>query len=92
MEEQILKVKEIINKKVIDSSGNEVGEVKDLEIDWSSKTVIAIIIDKESAIKKEVSGKLLSTLRIRDDEPDIPVPVKEIAAVGKFVILSKSIG
>jgi len=85
-----LRVKEIIGKKVIDSSGNEVGDVEDVEIDWPSKTLKAVIIDKESAMSKAVAGKFLSTLRIREDEPDIPVPVEEIAAMGKYIILSKS--
>lgn len=84
-------MKEIIGKSVIDNSGNEVGEVKDVELDWSTKTIKAIIIDKESAMGKEVAGKLLSTLKIRSDEPDIPVPVEEIAAIGKFIILSKTL-
>ena len=76
---------------MIDSSGNEVGEVEDIEVDWPSKSLKAVIIDKESAMGKEVTGKLLSKLKIREDEPDIPVPVEEIAAIGKFVILSKSL-
>ena len=84
-------MKEIIGKSVIDNSGNEVGEVKDVELDWSTKRIKAIIIDKESAMGKEVAGKLLSTLKIRADEPDIPVPVEEIAAIGKFIILSKTL-
>jgi sporulation protein YlmC with PRC-barrel domain len=84
-------VKEIIGKKVIDNGGNEVGDVKDVEIDWAKKRVKAVIIDKESAMGKEVTGKLLTTLRIREDEPDIPVPVEEIAAMGKFIILSKTL-
>ena len=62
-----MRVKEIIGKKVIDNSGNEVGEVEDLEINWTSKTLRTVIIDKESALKSEVSGKLLSTLRIREE-------------------------
>jgi sporulation protein YlmC with PRC-barrel domain len=86
-----LRTKDVIGKKVIDSSGNEVGEVEDIEFDWASKTLKAIIIDKESAVKKEVATKLLSTLRLKEDEPDIPVPVDEIAAMGKFIILSKAI-
>lgn len=86
-----MRMKEIIGKSVIDNSGNEVGEVKDVELDWSTKTIKAIIIDKESAMGKEVAGKLLSTLKIRSDEPDIPVPVEEIAAIGKFIILSKTL-
>ena len=85
-----MRVKEIIGKKVIDASGNEVGNVQDVEIDWANKALKAVIIDKASAMTKEVAGKLLSTLRIREDEPDIPVPVEDIAAMGKFIILSKS--
>ena len=85
-----MRVKEIIGKKVIDASGNEVGNVQDVEIDWPNKALQAVIIDKASAMTKEVAGKLLSTLRIREDEPDIPVPIEEIAAMGKFIILSKS--
>ena len=86
-----MRIKEIIGKKVIDSNGNEVGDVEDVEIDRTSKSIKSIIIDKESAMRSEVAGKLLSRLRIREDEPDIPVPVEEIAAMGKFVILSKSV-
>ena len=85
-----MRVKEIIGKKVIDANGNEVGDVQDVEIDWPNKALKALIIDKASAMSKEVAGKLLSTLRIREDEPDIPVPIEEIAAMGKFIILSKS--
>ena len=55
--------------------------------------IAELIIDKESAMRldKEVAGKLLSTLRIKEDKPDIPIPVEQIAALGKFIILSKSV-
>ena len=56
-----MRLKEIIGRKVIDSSGNEVGEVEDVEFDWDNKTLKSIIIEKESAMQKEVAGKLLST-------------------------------
>lgn len=85
-----MKAKELFGKNVIDSNGNELGEIKDIKIDWSTKALKSIIIDK-SLMKPEMVDKLLSTLRIRKDVPDIPVPIEEIAAMGKYVILSKAL-
>jgi sporulation protein YlmC with PRC-barrel domain len=85
-----LRAKKILGKTVIDSNGNEVGDIKDIEVDWSNKTIKSIIIDK-SLMKPEMIDKLLSTLRIREDLPDIPVPINKIAALGKYAILSESV-
>jgi sporulation protein YlmC with PRC-barrel domain len=78
--------KEIIGKKIIDASGNEVGEVEDIEIDWDIKSVSAIILGG----KGEMAEKLFGRLGARS-APDISVPVDAIAVMGSVVVLSKKI-
>jgi sporulation protein YlmC with PRC-barrel domain len=78
--------KEIIGKKIIDASGNEVGEVEDIEIDWDTKSVSAIILGG----KGEMAEKLFGRLGARS-APDISVPVDAIAVMGSVVVLSKKI-
>ena len=76
-----MRVKEIIGKKVIDNNGKEVGDVKDVEIDWAKKSVKAVIIDKESAVGKEVARALLE-LKLRLEQFFLlDTPQKELGAV-----------
>lgn len=81
-----MRSKEIIGKKIIDASGNEVGEVEDIEIDWDTKSVSAIILGG----KGEMAEKLFGRLGARS-APDISVPVDAIAVMGSVVVLSKKI-
>jgi len=81
-----VRTKEIIGKKIIDASGNEVGEVEDLDIDWDTKAVTALILGG----KGEMAEKLFSRLGARS-APDIPVPVDAVAVMGSVVVLSKKI-
>lgn len=81
-----MRTKEIIGKKIIDASGNEVGEVEDIEIDWDTKTVTALILGG----KGEMAEKLFGRLGARS-APDISVPVDAVAVMGSVVVLSKKI-
>ena len=81
-----MRTKEIIGKKVIDSSGNEVGEVEDVELDWDAKTVTALILGG----KGERAEKLFGRLGARS-VPDIPIPVDVVAVMGSVIVLSKTI-
>ena len=81
-----MRSKEIIGKKIIDASGNEVGEVEDIEINWDTKSVSAIILGG----KGEMAEKLFGRLGARS-APDISVPVDAIAVMGSVVVLSKKI-
>lgn len=81
-----MRVKEIIGRKIIDAGGNEVGEVEDVEIDWDTKTVKALILGG----KGEMVEKLFSRLGARS-APEIPVPVDVVAVMGSVVILSKNV-
>ena len=82
-----MRTKEIIGKKIIDASGNEIGEVEDIELDWDTKTIKALILGG----KGEMAEKLFSRLGARS-APDIPVPVDAVAVMGSVVVLSKKIG
>ena len=77
---------EIIGKKIIDASGNEIGEVEDIELDWDTKTIKALILGG----KGEMAEKLFSRLGARS-APDIPVPVEAVAVMGTVIVLSKKI-
>ena len=82
-----MRSKEIIGKKVIDANGTEVGEVEDIEIDWDSKAVKAIIIGGSGEIAQKIFGRLGAR-----SDPDVSIPVEEVMAVGNVVILSKKLG
>lgn len=86
-----MRVKNILGKNVIDSAGDELGKVDDIEIDWEQKTVQNIIIKGDAAIKQKItSSKYGSQLMRRlgaKAEPDIVVPISEIQSVGDVITL-----
>ena len=77
-----MRAKDIIGKKVIDTSGNEIGEVEDIEVDWDAKTVTGIIIGGRG----EMAQKLFGRLGARST-PDITIPVEQIMGMGEVVII-----
>lgn len=81
-----MRTKEIIGKKVIDASGNEIGEVEDIELDWDAKAVTALVLGG----KGEMAEKLFGRLGARS-APDIPIPVDAVAVMGSVVVLSKKV-
>jgi sporulation protein YlmC with PRC-barrel domain len=81
-----VRTKEIIGKKVIDASGNEIGEVEDIELDWDAKAVTALVLGG----KGEMAEKLFGRLGARS-APDIPIPVDAVAVMGSVVVLSKKV-
>ena len=79
-----MRTKEIIGKKIIDAAGSELGEVEDIELDWENKKITSIVLGG----KGELAGKIFGKLGARG-QPDIPIPVEDIAVLGAVIILSK---
>ena len=77
-----MRANDIIGKKVIDTSGNEIGEVEDIEIEWDNKAVTGIIIGGRG----EMAQKLFGRLGARST-PDITIPVEQIMGMGEVVII-----
>ncbi|RAP51280.1 MAG: hypothetical protein BZ138_05600 [Methanosphaera sp. rholeuAM270] len=70
---------DIINKEIVDSQGNMIGKVKDMEINTSSYKIESIIVTgSTSKIKK---GK---------KEEDM-IPFEEVGSIGDKIILREGI-
>jgi sporulation protein YlmC with PRC-barrel domain len=77
-----LRAKDIIGKKVIDTGGNEIGEVEDVEIEWDNKAVTGIIIGGQGETAQRLFGRLGAR-----STPDITIPVEQIIGMGEVIII-----
>lgn len=76
--------RELIELEVVDSSGWEIGKVKDVIVDRNTWSVTALEIELEKSIAKEFQMKhRLSSTKVR-------VSVAHIQAVGDKVVLRAS--
>ena len=86
-----MRIKTILGKNVIDSAGDELGKVDDIEIDWEQKTVQNIIIKGDAAIKQKITSSKYGSQSMKrlgaKAEPDIVVPISDVE--NKRLILSK---
>ena len=78
-----MRSKELFGKKIIDAGGTELGEVEDIEIDWETKRLSAVIL----GAKEQLTGRLLKRLGATSPR-DISIPVEDIAVLGGVIILS----
>jgi sporulation protein YlmC with PRC-barrel domain len=90
-----MRIKALLGKNVVDAVGDKLGKVEDIEVDWETKQVLAIIIGGDMEIKQRfMEGKyaksILGRLGAKAD-PDIVVDVKDISAVGDMITLSVDI-
>jgi sporulation protein YlmC with PRC-barrel domain len=88
-------LKSILGKKVIDAAGDNLGAVDNIEFDWETKTITALIIEGDPKIKqrlfeskyaKQIFGKLGAEV-----DPDIHIPVADINVIGEVITLSTDI-
>lgn len=71
---------DIIGKEILDSSGNIVGKVKDIDFDTSSNKINSMIITKTGSRKKIMSS----------DNEEI-IPFEMIDHIGDKIILKQEI-
>jgi sporulation protein YlmC with PRC-barrel domain len=86
-----LRAKSLFGKKVIDSMGDDLGKVDDLEVNWETKTIEALVIEGDPEIKQKFleskySKSLFSRIGVKA-EKDILIPVSDIKAVGDVITL-----
>jgi sporulation protein YlmC with PRC-barrel domain len=87
-------MEEIQGKVIVDAAGNEVGKVDDIEVYWEGKTIEAIVVKGKGLLAKQFSSErldaLFKKLRITKTD-DLLIPLEEIQAIGKFVVLKKKL-
>jgi sporulation protein YlmC with PRC-barrel domain len=90
-----MRIKDLIGKKVIDSVGDTLGKVEDVEFDWETKKVLAIVIGGDMEIKQKfMEGKYAKSILGRfgaKADPDISVAIEDISAVGDVITLTVDI-
>jgi sporulation protein YlmC with PRC-barrel domain len=90
-----MRVKTLLGKKVIDSLGDDLGKVDDLEINWENGAIEAIVIGGDLKIKQKFFdskyAKGLLDKRGAKAEHDIVIPKADVKAVGDYVTLSVNI-
>lgn len=85
---------ELLEKVIIDASGNEIGKVDDFEIDFETKSLVAIVVMGKGLVSKQLQNEklasLMKQLKITKTE-DLLIPLEDIQAVGKFILLKHTI-
>lgn len=86
-----MRIKNILGKSVIDSAGDELGKVDDVELNWEEKKIQNLIIKGDHEIKRKVmsskyANKLLKKIGTKAD-PDIVIDVKDIQSIGDVITL-----
>jgi sporulation protein YlmC with PRC-barrel domain len=85
---------EILGKIVVDSAGSEVGKTDDVEIEWDTKDIAALVVKGKGFLSRQFGQEeidaLLKKLRIAKTE-DLLIPVDDVQAIGKYVVLTKKI-
>lgn len=71
-----LKIKDVIGKEVLDSTGHEVGKVEDVDVDFDSDRIDSIVLHE--------GGRLRGKERI--------IPYSMIDTVGERVLLKRESG
>ena len=69
--------KEIIGKEVVDTYGNLVGKVEDVEIDFETQTLVGFMVGKGGIFGRSNGGTL--------------IPYGIIKVIGDMVLLTKEI-
>jgi sporulation protein YlmC with PRC-barrel domain len=85
---------EILGKTIVDSAGSEVGKTDDVEVEWDSKSIAALVVKGKGFLSRQFGQEkidaLLKKLRIAKTE-DLLIPVDDVEAIGKYVVLTKKI-
>lgn len=90
-----MRLKDIVGKTVIDSAGDNLGKIEDIEYDWETKTISALIISGDYAVKQKFlesryAKSIFGRLGAKAD-PDITVSVDDVKSIGDVIILSVDI-
>ena len=85
---------ELIGRVIIDAAGNEVGKVDDVVADMPTKIIEALVVKGKGILSKQFQSEKLEGLLKRTGitrTEDLLVPFDEVQAVGKYVILKKTL-
>jgi sporulation protein YlmC with PRC-barrel domain len=87
-------IEELGGKVIVDASGNEVGKVDDAEFDLESRSIMALVVKGKGILAKQFQGERLDALmkkfRITKTD-DLIIPFEEVQAIGKYIVLKKTI-
>lgn len=90
-----MRIKDLLGRNVIDSAGDKLGKVEDVDVDWETKKILAIVIGGDIEIKQKfMAGKYAKSILGRfgaQADPDIIVAVDDISAIGDVITLSVDI-
>ena len=51
-----MRLKDLVGKTVIDSAGDNLGKIEDIDYDWDTKTITALIISGDYEVKQKFLG------------------------------------
>ena len=84
----------ILGKTIIDSIGNELDKVDDLEVDWETKTIEALVVKGRGKLSQYFDSERFDSVKKKLGVTTIEallIPVEEIQAIGKYVVIKKKI-
>ena len=84
----------ILGKNVVDSIGNELGKVDDLEVDWETKIIEALVVKGRGKLSHYFDSERFNSIKKKfgvTTIDDLLIPVEEIQAIGKYVVIKKKI-
>jgi len=87
-------IEELCGKVIVDAAGNEVGKVDDAEFDLETKSIMALVVKGKGILAKQFQSERIDTLmkkfRITKTD-DLMIPFEEVQAIGKYLVLKKTI-
>lgn len=90
-----MRLKDLVGKTVIDSAGDDLGKIEDIDYDWDTKTITALIISGDYEVKQKFLGskyaKSIFGRLGQKANPDITVSVDDVRGIGDVVTLSVDI-
>ena len=90
-----MRLKNLIGKTVIDSAGDDLGKLDDIEFMWEDKTISYLVIKGAPEIKQKVmsskyGAQLMKKIGAKA-EPDLVIPVSDVQSIGDVITLAVDI-
>ena len=87
---------EILGKTIVDSAGNELGKVDDLEVDLETKIIEALVVKGKGKLSHYFNSERFDSVKKKlgvatIEVEDLLIPAEEIQAIGKYVVIKKKI-
>jgi sporulation protein YlmC with PRC-barrel domain len=90
-----MRVKNLLGKTVIDSAGDDLGKIDDIELNWDDRSVVSIIIKGDPDFKQKIMSSKYGSQIMKSigatAVPDISIPVSDVKSIGDVVTLTKDI-